>query len=52
VPQWEVWPADVLLKVLRATFRHIESDADPLFAAVERMWTRKEPMLTRTDWSA
>jgi len=52
VPQWEVWPADVLLKVLRATFRHIESDADPLYAAVERMWTRKEPMLTRTDWSA
>jgi hypothetical protein len=52
VPQWEVWPADVLLKALRATFRHIESDADPLFAAVERMWTRREPMLTRTDWSA
>ena len=52
VPQWEVWPADVLLKVIRATFRHVESDADPLFAAVERMWTRKEPMLTRTDWSA
>ena len=52
VPQWEVWPADVLFKVIRATFRHIESDADPLFASVERMWTRREPMLTRTDWSA
>jgi hypothetical protein len=52
VPQWEVWPADTLLKVLRATFRHIESDADPLFATVERMWNRQEPMLTRTDWSA
>jgi hypothetical protein len=52
VPQWEVWPADVLLKTKRATFRHIESDADPLFAAVERMWTRQEPVLTRTDWSA
>ena len=49
VPQWEVWPADTLLKTMRATFRHIESDADPLFAAVERMWTRKEPMLTRMD---
>ena len=49
VPQWEVWPADTLLKTMRATFRHIESDADPLFAAVERMWTRKEPMLTRAD---
>lgn len=49
VPQWEVWPADVLLKTLRATFRHIETDADPLFATVERMWTRRDPMLTRTD---
>ena len=52
VPQWEVWPADVLLKTMRATFRHIEADADPLFAAVERMWTRREPMLTRTDFRA
>jgi hypothetical protein len=52
VPQWEVWPADVLLKTTRATFRHIESDSDPLFAAVERMWNGREPMLTRTDWSA
>jgi hypothetical protein len=49
VPQWEVWPADNLLRALRATFRHIESDADPLYAAVERMWTRREPMLTRVD---
>jgi hypothetical protein len=51
VPQWEVWPADVLLKTMRATFRHIESDADPLYEAVERMWTRKEPMLTRVPLS-
>jgi hypothetical protein len=49
VPQWEVWPADHLLRSMRAAFRHIESDADPLFAAVERMWTRREPMLTRVD---
>ncbi len=52
VPQWEVWPADTLLKTMRATFRHIEADADPLFTAVERMWTRQEPMLTRTDFRA
>jgi hypothetical protein len=52
VPQWEVWGADYLLKQVRATFRHIESDADPLFSTVERMWERREPMLTRTDWSA
>jgi hypothetical protein len=49
VPQWEVWPANYLLKTVRTTFRHIESDADPLFDAVERMWTRCEPVLTRMD---
>ncbi|GAB1644792.1 hypothetical protein [Krasilnikovia sp. MM14-A1259] len=52
VPQWEVWPADTLLKTMRAAYRHIEADADPLFTAVQRMWTRQEPMLTRTDWLA
>lgn len=52
VPQWEVWPADHLMRTMRATFRHIESDADPLFAAVERMWHRREPMLTRLDLAA
>jgi hypothetical protein len=51
VPQWEVWPADTLLKTMRATFRHIESDADPVFTAMERMWTRREPMLTRIGLS-
>ncbi|RIV34337.1 hypothetical protein [Micromonospora radicis] len=49
VPQWEVWPADYLLKSVQVAFRHIESDADPLFEAVERMWTHHEPVLTRTD---
>jgi hypothetical protein len=49
VPQWEVWPADHLLRSMRAAFRHIESDADPLFTAVERMWHRRDPMLTRVD---
>lgn len=52
IPQWEVWPANTLLKTMRATFRHIEADADPLFSTVERMWTRREPMLTRTDFRA
>jgi hypothetical protein len=52
VPQWEVWPADHLMRSMRAAFRHIESDADPLFAAVERMWSHREPMLTRVDFAA
>ena len=52
VPQWEVWPADVLAHTMRAMFQYVEADADPLFTAVERMWTRREPMLTRTDLAA
>jgi hypothetical protein len=49
VPQWEVWPADHLLRSIRVAFRHIESGADPLFSAVRRMWERRDPMLTRVD---
>ncbi|WP_428962661.1 hypothetical protein [Micromonospora fluostatini] len=52
VPQWDVWPATHLLKSMGAAFRHIESDADPLYPAVERMWHNREPMLTRTDLAA
>ncbi|QKW13945.1 hypothetical protein [Verrucosispora sp. NA02020] len=52
VPHWEVWPAGYLLKAVQTAFRHIESDADPLFDAVARMWTRREPVLTRTDLRA
>ena len=49
LPHWEVWPADVLLRALHVTMRYVETDADPLFAAVERMWRRREPLLTRFD---
>ncbi|WP_232533652.1 hypothetical protein [Plantactinospora sp. KBS50] len=52
VPHWEVWPANDLLRSVRTAFRHIESDADPLFEAVRRMWTGREPMLTRLDLAA
>jgi hypothetical protein len=48
-PHWETWPADILLRTLHVTMRYVESDADPLFAAVERMWRRREPLLTRFD---
>lgn len=49
VPQWEVWPDEYMIKSVLTAFRHIESDADPLFDAVERMWTQREPVLTRMD---
>jgi hypothetical protein len=51
IPHWEVWPADVLLRTLHVTMRYVESDGDQLFAAVERMWRRREPLLTRFDFT-
>jgi hypothetical protein len=47
VPHWET----DLVATLRAHLRHLEADADPLFAAVARVWQRREPMLTRFDLS-
>lgn len=47
VPHWET----DLVATLRAHVRHLEADADPLFAAVERVWRRHDPMLTRFDLS-
>ncbi|MCG5217245.1 hypothetical protein [Streptosporangium sp. KLBMP 9127] len=49
VPQWEVGAGDDLLRALFVNMSHIESDGDPLFAAVERLWTRRDPFLTRFD---
>jgi hypothetical protein len=30
----------------------VESDGDPAFTAVRRMWRRREPFLTRFDLAA
>jgi hypothetical protein len=48
VPTWDLWPADHLLQSVRAYMRQVEPDGEPVFAAVRRMWQRREPMLTRT----
>jgi hypothetical protein len=49
MPHWEIWPERDFLRNLEIGMKFIESDADPLFEAVERMWTRREPFLTRFD---
>ncbi|KAB2351748.1 hypothetical protein [Actinomadura rudentiformis] len=49
VPHWDVMPEDTHLRTLEINMRAVESDADPLFTSVRRMWTRREPFLTRFD---
>lgn len=49
VQHWEMGRAESLLRAVRVAMRHVEADADPAFTAVRRMWTRKDPFLTRID---
>ncbi|GGJ91820.1 hypothetical protein GCM10010123_22040 [Pilimelia anulata] len=49
VPPYELWPAEHLLRALTAHLRHVEPDAEPVFAAVERAFTQRLPLLTRVD---
>ncbi|GIL25182.1 hypothetical protein [Actinocatenispora comari] len=52
VPHWEAGQSDQLLRILRVAMQHVESDGDPAFTAVRRMWRRREPFLTRFDLAA
>ena len=49
VQTWELGETDELLDAVRVAMRFVETDADPVFEAVRRMWRRKEPFLTRLD---
>ncbi|WP_344171221.1 hypothetical protein [Pilimelia columellifera] len=49
VPTWAAWPAEHLLRPLGAYLRHVDPDGDPVFAAVERLWRTRAPLLTRAD---
>ncbi|HEY1489166.1 MAG TPA: hypothetical protein VGF84_23875 [Micromonosporaceae bacterium] len=51
VQHWEAMAGDDLMRRIMTAMAHVESDGDPLFASTRRMWTRKEPMLTRFDLS-
>ncbi|MGA8112723.1 MAG: hypothetical protein WCA46_03560 [Actinocatenispora sp.] len=49
VPHWEAGHSELLLRQLRISMQHVESDGDPAFTATRRMWLRREPFLTRFD---
>ncbi|GAA2634197.1 hypothetical protein SMC26_15145 [Actinomadura fulvescens] len=49
VPHWDVMPEELHLRTLEINMRAVESDGDPLFTSVHRMWTGREPFLTRFD---
>lgn len=51
VQHWDTGQGDDLMIALRGAMAGPESDADPLFSATRRMWTRQEPLLTRFDLS-
>lgn len=50
--QWELGEGDELFHALRMTMQYVETDNDPAFESVRRMWTRKEPFLSRFDLPA
>ncbi|GAA3227379.1 hypothetical protein GCM10010468_56150 [Actinocorallia longicatena] len=49
VPHWDLMPEQTHFRALEINMRSVESDGDPLFSAVRRMWNRREPFLTRFD---
>jgi hypothetical protein len=52
VQQWELGDGDELFRALKMTMQYVETDDDPAFESVQRMWSRQEPFLTRFDLSA
>jgi len=50
VQQWQMGEEDELFHLLSVNMRHVEVDAEPAFAAVRRLWRRRDPVLTRIDW--
>jgi len=51
VQHWQLGEDDALFELLTTHMLHVESDGDPVFAAVRRMWRRRDPFLTRLDWT-
>jgi hypothetical protein len=51
VGHWELGDEDALFSLLDVNMTNVESDGEPVFAALRRMWRRREPFLTRMDWS-
>lgn len=50
VQQWPVGEGDRLFEILMINMLHVESDGEPAFAAVRRMWERRDVFLSRFDF--
>lgn len=50
VQQWQVGEGDELFALLGINMLQTETDAEPAFTAVRRLWRRRDPFLTRIDW--
>jgi hypothetical protein len=49
VPPWRLGDHQELFDTLTLNLAEVPPDGDPVLAAVRRMWTRREPFLTRFD---
>lgn len=51
VPPWAFPPGEVTFHTLHVGMNNVESDADPVLQAIRRLWVRREPILTRADFT-
>jgi len=51
VQHWELGQNEELFNALAVAMRQVESDGDAAFVSTQRMWSRKEPFLTRFDFA-
>ncbi|HEX2705548.1 MAG TPA: hypothetical protein VHM65_07295, partial [Candidatus Lustribacter sp.] len=49
VPFWETGQGEALYESVALAMNHIEADGDPVLVSTARMWSRREPLLTRVD---
>jgi hypothetical protein len=50
LPHWSVKDTPELCTTVERSMRQVDIDGDPIFAAVRRMWLRREPWLSRWDF--
>lgn len=52
VPPWRVGDHQALFDTLALNFTEASPEADAVYAAMRRLWTRRDPFLTRIDLTA
>lgn len=50
VQQWQVGEGDALFNLLATNMMQVETDGEPAFSSVRRLWERRETFLSRFDW--